>query len=244
MWPASFWERVYEPLIRRAAGLGRAAGRSDPDLYEQTYAFCDVLIIGAGPGGLAAALAAARSGARVIVCDEDFRFGGRLLADRREIGGMPGHVWATRVVDELTSLPDARLMPRTTVFGVYDGGTYGALERVADHLPVPPPHMPRQRLWRIVAKHAVLATGATERSIVFGGNDRPGVMLASGVRVVNRFAVAQAETSRSSPTTTRGVRAADPFHAGVPLAAVIDSRQNGGSKSALFKDVHVIPAVK
>jgi len=86
MWPASFWERVYEPLIRHAAGLGRAAGRSDPDLYEQTYAFCDVLIIGAGPGGLAAALAAARSGARVIVCDEDFRFGGRLLADRREIG--------------------------------------------------------------------------------------------------------------------------------------------------------------
>jgi heterotetrameric sarcosine oxidase alpha subunit len=243
MWPASFWERVYEPLIRHAAGLGRAAGRSDPDLYEQTYAFCDVLIIGAGPGGLAAALAAARSGARVIVCDEDFRFGGRLLADRREIGGMPGHLWATRVVDELASLPDARLMPRTTVFGVYDGGTYGALERVADHLPVPPPHVPRQRLWRIVAKHAVLATGATERSIVFGGNDRPGVMLASGVRAyVNRFAVAPGRDVAIFTNNDEGWGgAADLIRAGVPLTAVIDSRhKNGRSTSALFKDVRVI----
>ena len=181
MWPASFWERVYEPLIRRAAGLA-APPRADPDHYEQAHAFCDVLVIGAGPSGLAAALAAARSGARVILCDEDFRFGGRLLSDAREFDGMPGTLWASRVVDELRSLPDVRLMPRTTVFGVYDGATYGALERVADHLPVPPPHVPRQRLWRIVAKRAVLAAGATERPLVFGGNDRPGVMLASAMR--------------------------------------------------------------
>ena len=132
MWPSSFWEKLYEPIIRRAAGLGRGAGVGDPDRYEHAYAFCDVLVIGAGPAGLAAALVAARSGARVIVCNEDFCFGGRLLAERQEIGGGPGHVWARRIVDELTSLPDVRLMPRSTVFGVYDGGTYGAIERVAD----------------------------------------------------------------------------------------------------------------
>ena len=175
----------------RRGARPRIAAMIDPDHYEQAHAFCDVLVIGSGPSGLAAALAAARSGARVILCDEDFRFGGRLLSDAREIDAMPAHLWAGRVVEELRSLPDVRLMPRTTVFGVYDGATYGALERVADHLPVPPPHVPRQRLWRIVAKRAVLAAGASERGIVFGGNDRPGVMLASAMRsYVNRFAVA------------------------------------------------------
>src|SRR5262249_51925261 len=161
---------------------GRASEVADPDHYEHAYAFCDVLIIGAGPSGLAAARAAGRSGARVILCDEDFLFGGRLLADRREVDGMPGQLWASRVVDELCSLPEVRLMPRTTVFGVYDGGTYGALERVADHLPTPRSHVPRQRLWHIVAKRAVLAAGATERAITFGGNDRPGVMMAAAMR--------------------------------------------------------------
>jgi methylglutamate dehydrogenase subunit C len=226
MWPASFWERVYEPLIRRAAGLGRAAGVGDPDSYEQAYAFCDVLVIGTGPAGLAAALAAARAGARVIVCEEDFRCGGRLLSDRREIDGMPGHVWADRALGELGSLPDVRLMPRTTVFGAYDGGTYGAVERVADHLPVPPPGVPRQRLWRIVARQAVLAAGATERGIVFGGNDRPGIMLASAMRTyVHRFAVAPGRQVVIFTDNDEGWHsAADLVRAGVPLAAVIDSR--------------------
>jgi sarcosine oxidase subunit alpha len=190
MWPAALWERVYEPLIRRAAGLGRAAGEADPDHYEQAFAFCDVLVIGAGPAGLMAALAAARAGARVILCDEDFRLGGRLLADRREVAGKPGHEWVDDVLVELACCPEVRLMPRTTVFGVYDGETFGALERVADHVAVPAAHQPRQRLWRIVAKRAVLAAGAIERAIVFGGNDRPGIMMAAAMRCyVNRFAV-------------------------------------------------------
>src|SRR5262249_494397 len=120
MRPASFWERVYEPLIRRAAGLGRAAGENDPDPYDQPFAFCGLLVVGGGTSGLAAAVTAGRSGARVIVCDEDFRFGGRLLSDCREVDGMPAHLWASRVVEELGSLPEVRLMPRTTVFGVYD----------------------------------------------------------------------------------------------------------------------------
>ena len=191
MWPASFWEKLYEPAIRRAAGLGRAAGAPDPDHYEKAHAFCDVLVIGGGPAGLAAALAAGRAGARVILCDEDFRLGGRLLAERRTVDGEPGAEWAAAAEAELAALPNVRIMRRTTVFGVYDGGTYGALERVNDHVPVPPEHEPRQRTWKIVAKRAVLAAGSIERGIVFGGNDRPGVMLAGAVRTyLNRFAAA------------------------------------------------------
>ena len=137
MWPAAFWEKLYEPLIRRAAGLGRAAGASDPDHYEKAFAFCDVLVIGGGPAGLAAALAAGRAGARVILCDEDFRLGGRLLAERREIDGAPA------ATGSRTRWPSSRACrtcgscraPRS--FGVYDHGIYGAVERVADHLPVP-----------------------------------------------------------------------------------------------------------
>ena len=226
MWPSSFWEKLYEPIIRRAAGLGRGAGVGDPDRYEHAYAFCDVLVIGAGPAGLAAALVAARSGARVIVCNEDFCFGGRLLAERQEIGGSPGHVWARRIVDELTSLPDVRLMPRSTVFGVYDGGTYGAIERVADHLPTPLPYQPRQRLWKIVAKRAVLAAGAIERPIVFGGNDRPGIMLASAIRsYINRFAVVPGGRIAIFTNTDDGWHTAlDLAKVGVEVPAVIDSR--------------------
>jgi heterotetrameric sarcosine oxidase alpha subunit len=226
MWPAAFWERVYEPLIRRAAGLGRAAELPDPDHYEHAYAFCDVLIIGAGPAGIMAALTAARAGARVILCDEDFCFGGRLLSEVREIDGQGGQLWVAEKTAELASFPDVRLMPRTTVFGVYDGHTYGAVERVADHLAVPLPHQPRQRLWRIVARRAILAAGATERGIVFGGNDRPGIMLAAAMRIyINRFAVVPGRRVALFVNNDDGWQtAAHLFKAGVEVAAIIDSR--------------------
>jgi methylglutamate dehydrogenase subunit C len=226
MWPAGFWERAYEPLIRRAAGLGRVAELADPDDYEQAFAFCDVLIIGGGPTGLAAAQAAGRAGVRVILCDQDFAFGGRLLSDAREIAGAPGGVWAQNVVDELRENPDVRLMPRTCVFGVYDGGTYGAVERVADHLTEPPPHQPRQRLWRIVAKRAVLAAGAIERPLVFSGNDRPGVMMASAIRsYVDRFAVRPGTRVALFTNNDGGWQTARLLNArGIEIAAVIDSR--------------------
>jgi sarcosine oxidase subunit alpha len=159
MWPASFWEKIYEPLIRRAAGLGRNAGVADPDVYEKCTAFCDVLVIGGGSAGRAAA---AQAEGRVILCDE--------TAPGEDIAGVT-------------------YMPRTTVFGVYDGGTYGAVERLTDHLPAAPG--PRQRYWKIVAKHCVLATGAIERPLVFGNNDLPGVMLAGAVQTyITRYAVA------------------------------------------------------
>jgi sarcosine oxidase subunit alpha len=226
MRPAAFWENVYEPLIRRAAGLGRASTEPDPDTYEKAHAFCDVLVIGGGPAGLSAALSAGRSGARVILCDEDFVLGGRLNGDRREIDGTSGTDWARKVEAELGSMPDVRLMRRTTVFGVYDHGTFGAVERVADHLPTPPAQQPRQRLWKIVARRAVLAAGATERPIVFSGNDRPGVMLASAVRTyANRFAVMAGQRVVVFTTTDDGWRTAfDLADLGGRVAAVVDAR--------------------
>ncbi|GJE28022.1 sarcosine oxidase subunit alpha family protein [Methylobacterium organophilum] len=226
MWPSSLWEKLYEPMIRRAAGLGRAADAPDPDHYERAYAHCDLLVIGGGAAGLSAALAAGRAGARVILVDEDFALGGRLLAERREIDGRPAAEWAAAVIAELESLPEVRLMPRTTLFGVYDHGAYGAVERVSDHLPVPPAHQPRQRSWRITAKRAVLAAGALERPHVFGGNDRPGVMLAGAVRTyLNRYAVLPGRNLAVFTSSDDGWRTvADIAAAGGRLAAVIDTR--------------------
>ena len=227
MWPRTFWEKLYEPFIRRAAGLGRASTQADPDRYEKAHLYCDVLVIGAGPAGLAAALTAARSGARVALCDEDFELGGRLNGERYEIDGKSGSAWARQVEAELTSMEDVRILRRTTVFGAYDG-SFGAVERVSDHLPVPPAHLPRQRLWRIVAKRSVLTAGAVERPIVFSGNDRPGVMMASAVRTyVNRFGVAPGRKVAVFTTTDDGWKtAADLTRAGVSVEAVIDARRD------------------
>jgi len=194
MWPKSFWEKVYEPIIRKVAGLGTASKEADPDNYEKAYAHCDLLVIGSGPAGLMAALAGARGGARVIMADEQFTLGGSLLFEREEIDGKGGLDWAQRVIAELAVMPNVTLMPRTTVFGWYDGNVFGAVERVNDHVAVPPVHEPRQRYWRIFAKKAVLAAGAEERPLVFGGNDVPGVMTASAMRhYANRFGVAAGE---------------------------------------------------
>ena len=226
MWPAAFWEKLYEPLIRRAAGLGKLSMLPDPDSYDREHGFCDLLVIGGGSAGLAAALTAGRAGARVILADEDAMPGGRLLAERHEVDGETGAAWAARAVAELASLPNVRILPRTTVFGVYDGREYGALERVSDHLAVPLPGQPRQRLWKIVAKRAILATGAIERPLVFGGNDRPGVMMASAVSAyVNRFAAAPGKRAVIFTTTDSGwATAGDLIHAGVSVAAVVDAR--------------------
>ncbi|CCV08943.1 Sarcosine oxidase subunit alpha [Mesorhizobium metallidurans STM 2683] len=226
MWPAKFWEAIYEPAIRRAAGLGRAAGVADPDHYDKAWAHCDVLIAGSGPAGLAAALAAGRFGARVILCEEDFALGGRLLSDGGTIDGMPAAEWISRTLAELAALPDVRIMTRTTLFGVYDGGTYGALERVNDHLPSPPEHQVRQRLWRIVAKRCVVAAGAIERPIVFAGNDTPGVMMASGMRTyLERYAATPAKRAALFTNNEDGWRTVETaLGAGLQIAAVVDAR--------------------
>ena len=191
MWPASFWETVYEKMIRRSAGLGRAATEPDPDHYEHAHAHCDVLIAGAGPAGLAAALAAGAAGARVVIAEEGAHFGGSLMAEGDEIDGMSAVDWVSQARDRLSAMPEVTVMPRTAVVGYYDHNVLAALERVNDHVAIPPAHQPRQRLWTIRAGEVVLATGAHERPVVFDDNDKPGVMLSSAVRrYVDRYGVA------------------------------------------------------
>ena len=229
MWPAAFWEKLYEPIIRRAAGLGALSRLEDPDQYDKGFLHCDLLIIGAGPAGLQAALTAARSGARVILADEDFTLGGRLNAETFEIGGQPGADWARATVSELSALPNVRLLPRTTVLGAFDHGIYSAVERVSDHLPEPLPGKPRQTLWRIYSQRAILTAGATERPIPFENNDRPGVMLAGALRAyANRFGVTVGDRVAVFTNNDDGLRTARDLQAkGVDVVALIDTREGG-----------------
>ncbi|MDZ4391805.1 sarcosine oxidase subunit alpha family protein [Cypionkella sp.] len=226
MWPAAFWEKIYEPIIRRAAGLGSLSKLDDPDDYDKGFLHCDLLIIGAGPAGLSAALTAGRAGARVILADEDFRMGGRLNAETLEIAGAAGADWAAKTVLELATLPNVRLMTRTTVMGAFDHGIYGAVERVSDHLATPLPGKPRQILWRIYTQRAILAAGATERPIAFENNDRPGIMLAGALRAyANRWGVAVGEKVAVFTNNDDGLRTVGDLKAKGLDVAVIDARK-------------------
>ncbi len=227
MWPRAFWRHLYEPAIRAASGLGRAPTAPDPDRYAQRFAHCDVLVIGAGPAGLAAALAASARGARVIICDEQAELGGSLLAETEaSIDGKPATVWLSEAVAELARQPDAMLLSRTTAFGWFPDNMLGLVERVTDHLARPDGNLPRERLWQVRAKQVVIATGAIERPLVFRGNDRPGVMLADaaraylaryGVRVGTRVLIVTADDSAyAAVSALRG--------AGMSVVAIADLR--------------------
>ncbi|MFJ1293856.1 sarcosine oxidase subunit alpha family protein, partial [Paracoccus yeei] len=232
MWPKAFWETLYEPMIRRAAGLGSLSMQADPDSYDSGFLHCDLLVIGGGAAGLAAALTAARTGARVILADEDFRLGGRLLAESAPLD-RPATEWIAEVEAEFASLPNLRVMRRTTAWGAFDHGIYGAVERVSDHLPTPGKRV-RQTLWRITAKRAILAAGATERHIPFANNDRPGVMMAGAMRAyANRWAVSPAKRVAIFTNNDDGHRtAADLAAKGVEIAAVVDSRPDAPARGS------------
>lgn len=227
MWPRAFWEKVYEPLIRRAAGLGSLSKLPDPDAYDKGYLHCDLLVVGAGPSGLAAALTAARAGAKVILADEDFRLGGRLLAETHGLDDAAAMEWIAALEAEFASLPNLRILRRTTVYGAFDHGIFGAVERVSDHL-LTAGNAVRQTHWRITAKRTVLAAGATERHIPFANNDRPGVMLAGALRAyANRWAACPGTRVAIFANNDDGHRTAlDLLAKGVTVIGVIDPRED------------------
>jgi sarcosine oxidase subunit alpha len=235
MWPAKAWKALYEPVIRSAAGLGKAPTLPDPDRYAQRFAHCEVLVVGAGPAGLAAALAAAGTGARVIVCDEQAECGGSLLdCPAARIDGVAAPDWALQARRTLAGNPRVTLLERTTAFGYFPHNFVGLNQRLTDHLALPGPGMPRERLWQVRAARVILAAGAIERPLVFPGNDRPGILLAGAARsYLHRFGVKVG--SRAVIVTAHDgayQTALDLSAAGVAVAAVADVRPAAAAAGA------------
>ncbi|MFH1795236.1 MAG: sarcosine oxidase subunit alpha [Pseudomonadota bacterium] len=229
MWPKAAWKSVYEPTIRASAGLGVAPDKPDPDHYASRYAPCDVLVLGGGAAGLSAALAAAETGARVIIADEQPAVGGALRFETGStIDGAAGWDWAQATAAKLAAMNNVRVLTRTTAFGYYAQNMVGLAERVSDHLANPGHDLPRERLWQVRAKRVIIATGAIERHVVFDGNDKPGVLLASAARTyLNHFGVL---VGKNVGVFTAGdsayAAAIDLKQAGAGIAAIVDLRDN------------------
>jgi sarcosine oxidase subunit alpha len=222
--PRPFWKHVFEPIIRRSAGLGKAPTQGDADRYEQAYAFCDVLVVGAGVAGLLAARAAADAGQRVILMEQAPALGGRAPVDETQVDGQPVEAWLAAIEADLAARDNVTIRTRTCAFGVYDHGYVLADERVADH--TPGDGRPKHRLWRIRAGRIITATGAIERPLSFAGNDIPGVMLAGAVRdyVVNHAVSPGDRTvvvtnNDSAYQTALALKAA-----GLDVPAILDAR--------------------
>ena len=240
--PAGFYYKTFmgsprlwmasERLLRHAAGFGRVPDGADPDSYDQMNRHCDVLVVGAGPAGLAAALEAARSGARVLIADEQAEFGGSLLAETRDLGGEAASAWVEKAVAELHSHANVELLPRSTVSGYYDHNFLTIVERRSDHLGLGSATSTRERLHRVRTEQVVLATGAIERPLVFANNDLPGIMLASSVATyVNRYAVAPGTRLLLFTTNDDAYRSAlDWQGAGRDVVAIVDARQQPGGE--------------
>lgn len=225
MYPQKLW-MTYEHFIRKAAGLGKSPLEDDPDSYDTINQHCDVLVVGAGPSGLMAALEAGLTGARVIIADEQSEFGGTLLAYNEQFDGQPADDWLAAINSQLSSLRNVKCLTRSTVFGYYDHNFLTILERLTDHLGITASSGPRQCMHRVRAKQVVLATGALERPLVFAHNDVPGVMQASSVSTyINRFSVAPGNKLVLATNNDNAYRTAiDWYNAGREVVAVVDSR--------------------
>jgi len=224
MWPAKAW-KYYEHIIRHAAGGGQSPVEADPDHYDKINAHCDVLIVGAGPAGLMAALSAGRTGARVILADEQQELGGQLLNERLEISGKPALEWVADTEAELATMPDVIILKRTTAFGYYDHNFSGLIETRTDKI-IDGRGISRQRMWRVHPKRVVLATGSLERPLVFSDNDRPGNMLAGAYRAyANRYGVIPGQNVIVFTNNDDAYRTAlDLKEAGANVPAIIDIR--------------------
>ena len=229
MHPRGAWEKIYEPIIRRAAGLGEAPKEPDPDHYANRFTHCDVLIAGGGAAGIAAALSAAKTGARVILADEQNEFGGAMLSERSaQIDGKSALQWVQDSLATLRTLQNVTLLPRTTVFGYFQQNFLALVERVTDHVAAPAADQPRERMWQVRAKEVIIAAGAHERPLVFSGNDRPGVLLAEAARTYcNRYGVLVGRNIVLFTADDSAYAAAlDLAHAGATIVAIADLRQD------------------
>ena len=226
MWPRRFWEKLYEPIIRRAAGLGKLSLQADPSQYDKGYLHCDFLIIGSGISGLMSALLLAETGGEVLIVEEDFVLGGRLNSERLVINGNQSSNWIRQAVKKLKSLKNVRILNRTTVFAAFDHGIFAAIEKKTDHI-LEKSSKPRQINWKIYTKHCILASGAIERSIAFPQNDRPGIMLAGSVRTyANRFGAHYGQKIAIYTNNDDGWKTADDLkNMGLEIKAVIDTRK-------------------
>lgn len=228
MWPKSFWDKVYEPVIRASAGLGLPPSEPDPDIYASRYLHCDLLVVGAGAAGIAAALQAAKAGADVVLIDEQAEMGGALLSEEGvEIDGMSAVQWLEARMADLAAMDNVRLMTRTTAIGYYHQNMLGLTEKLTDHLADVPANMPRERMWRVRAKQVVLAQGAIERPLVFDGNDRPGVMLSgAGQTYLNRYGVLAGKSPAFLTSHDSAWHVAFDYHdAGANVVGIVDTRE-------------------
>jgi len=229
MRPKALW-KYYERLIRAAAGFGTVPKDADPDSYEHRNEHCDVLVAGGGPAGLMAALVAARSGARVILADEQSEFGGSLLSERHQIDDQAATDWVASTVAELSRSQNVRMLSRSTVFGYYDHNFLAIAERCSDHLAKQESELPRERLWRVRAKQVVLAQGAFERPLVFCNNDRPGVMTASAVTAyINKYAVCPGQNAVVFTNNDSAYQTALDLDRAGARVVIVDSRASGAA---------------
>ena len=231
MWPKSFWYKIYEPFIRKAAGFGVASTKHDQERYEHKYEYCDLLITGSGPSGLASAYAAAKNGARVILAEDKPRFGGSLLTDDVNIGNQNGKEWTDKIISELKAMPNVIVKNRSQVFGYYDHNMLVMLERISDHLPKTKKYSPKQRLWYIRAKEVIISSGSIERPLVFGNNDTPGVMLSSAAKeYLKVYGVLVGKNPLVFTNNDSGYATAIEFKKNGISPIVLDTRKNPSSE--------------